>query len=272
MGTVSSRSNPDSAPATPTDPTSTRAATRCGCRRASSRATPPPSEWPTTVTGPSTPAAPRTSSRASAFAASPIAGRGSEPQPGRSGASTLWSVVSSAATASQSIPAPGWPCTRTTTAPVPLSIGTVEAAGAFLTPLLTLGTMPRGGTHRPATAQPGEGSLDAPPGDEPQGLDDGVGRHLRGAELPVHKTDRYLPDSSPRSDRAIGHLDLEAVAVRANRVQVDASEQRRAVGAEPRGRVFDVQSEHHIGVEVAPLREQPARQAPVRYGSAGDVP
>ena len=158
-GTASRRSNPESDPVPPTDPTRTSAPTLCGCRRASSSATAPPSEWPTTSAGLVTPAASSSSSSTSALAAMPIAPRRSDPQPGRSGASTRWSLQSMSANAAQSPPAPGWPCTSTTTGPFPASIGAGKPPATVSAPVVltakdVLGRGPcsrrREGARRPA--------------------------------------------------------------------------------------------------------------------------
>ena len=133
-GTPNKRSNPESDPATPTEPTSTSAPTRSGCFRASAIATPPPSEWPTTVTGLCAPAASSSCSSISALAAMPRAARSSAPHPGRSGAITRWSADNRSASARQSPPAPGWPCTSTTTGPAPESIGAIDPPKAARAP------------------------------------------------------------------------------------------------------------------------------------------
>src|SRR5687767_1082232 len=54
----------------------------------------------------------------------------------------------------------------------------------------------------------------SPPGHEQQGFDDDAGGHLGRAPFTVDEFDGHFDDSATPSDHPIGHLDLEAVAVR----------------------------------------------------------
>ena len=178
---------------------------------------------------------------------------------------------SMSANAAQSPPAPGWPCTSTTTGPFPASIGARASRPRGSAPVvLTAKDVPGAGRARAGAKAPG-GPLCPPPGDQEQGLGHGVGRHLGGPELPVHEPDRHLGHLGTHTDRPVGHLDLESVAPRPHRAQVDSSQHRRRIGPVAGRRVPHAQAEHEIGVDVAAPRQQPARQAPIRYRTAGDI-
>ncbi len=65
---------------------------------------------------------------------------------------------------------------------------------------------------------------------------------------------------------------MKPVALRPDRAQVDSSKNRCRIGPEPGGRISHAQAEHEIGVDIAAARQQPARQAPVRYRTAWNIP
>src|SRR4029450_6836779 len=61
--------------------------------------------------------------------------------------------------------------------------------------------------------------------------------HLRAAHLSVDEDDRYLDDAEPSPQCPVGGLDLECVALRVDRVEVDRLENHAAVALEAAGQV-----------------------------------
>src|SRR5680860_1190538 len=58
-------------------------------------------------------------------------------------------------------------------------------------------------------------------GDAPDRLGDDRAAHLRRTGLTIAEDDRHLDDIEAALDRAVGHLDLEGVTARLDRVEVD---------------------------------------------------
>ena len=71
--------------------------------------------------------------------------------------------------------------------------------------------------------------------------------------------------------RAMGQLDLEGVAARADGRQVDRLEHLAAKALQAAGQVVDVEAEHLARVPRAAAADEPPDAAPVRHAAAGHV-
>src|SRR5215218_9663471 len=80
-------------------------------------------------------------------------------------------------------------------------------------------------------------------------------RHLRAPDLAVAEDDRDLAHAEAAAHGAVGQLDLERVALRANAVEVDRLEHFAPVALEPSREVAHLQPEHPLGVPAAPARD-----------------
>jgi len=224
-GTPNKRSNPESDPARRPSPPSTSAPTRSGCFRASSNRDASAERVADDCDRLCAPAASSSCSSISALAAMPRAARSSAPHPGRSGAITRWSADNRSASARQSPPAPGWPCTSTTTGPAPESIGAIDPPKAARAPS-SLHRDERDGATARATLPPlsRAATLLTP-------------HHVTRASASTTVEVDILDVPSSRStkrigtfahlgahpDRAVGHLDLKPVAAGPDRAHVDAT-------------------------------------------------
>src|SRR4029453_4616567 len=101
-------------------------------------------------------------------------------------------------------------------------------------------------TSRTATkrTQPEEGHL-------PDALEHDRVTHLRASDLTVDEHDRHLDDAEARAHRPAGGLDLEGVALRVDRVEVDRLQHLPPVALEPPGEVTDGHAEDQLGVKGA---------------------
>src|SRR5919109_5110917 len=93
-------------------------------------------------------------------------------------------------------------------------------------------------------------------------LDDDRPRHLRLPNPAVAKRDRDLDDVEPRAHRAVGHLDLKRVALRADGLELDALQGAPSPALEPARHVPDPQPEHGTGVGAAPAADRAPPGAP----------
>src|SRR5437588_12199124 len=82
------------------------------------------------------------------------------------------------------------------------------------------------------------------PRDQPHGFDRDPSRHLAAPHRPVVEDDRDLPHPKTSEQRAIGHLDLEYVALRTDAGQVDRLKHLAADALEPAGEIVDVRPEN----------------------------
>src|SRR3954449_12808689 len=103
----------------------------------------------------------------------------------------------------------------------------------------------RPGTRRPRTrARPGGlAAPDAQHGHLPDGLEHDRLRHLRSAEDPVGERDRDLDHAKAAAQRPVGRLDLEGVAARVDRVELDRLEHGAPVALEAAREVADAYAE-----------------------------
>ena len=124
---------------------------------------------------------------------------------------------------------------------------------------------------RPTRRAPRSRPPQAPPGHQRQRLDHDDRRHLGLAGLPVDEADRHLGDGRAVLLGPVGHLDLEAVALGPDPVEVEPAQDAGRVRPVPRRRVGHAETEHRRGVEVAAAREQVAVPGPVGDGAALDV-
>src|SRR6185369_17397384 len=109
------------------------------------------------------------------------------------------------------------------------------------------------------------------PGD-PQGLQADPLRHLRVADRAVHEDDGDLLDSQTTPPGAVGHLDLEGVAVGAHSSDVHRLERAPAPALEAARGVAHREPGHAPDVPVAEVAEQQALDRPVDDGDPLQVP
>src|SRR5262249_44987968 len=83
----------------------------------------------------------------------------------------------------------------------------------------------------------------------PDRLEDDRPAHLGAADLAVDELDRHLDDAEAGAERAVGHLDLEGVALRVDRVEVYRLQHVGAIASEARGQVSDRNGEQDAGIE-----------------------
>src|SRR6185312_3517173 len=112
--------------------------------------------------------------------------------------------------------------------------------------------------------------LDAPrereppePPYHPHRLTHDLPRHLALALGPVHKDDGNLDDAEPLLPHAKAHLDLERVAVRAHRAQIDCLENGPAKALEPARGIFERKASYGSGVEVREVAQDEAVHGPI---------
>src|SRR5207253_9831297 len=118
--------------------------------------------------------------------------------------------------------------------------------------------------------QPPRERPDAQERHAPHGLEHDRAAHLRVALLAVGERDRHLDDAEARALCPVGRLDLEGVALRVDRVEVDGLEHVPAEALEPAGEVADPVLLEDAGVDVAGGGDRAADRAPVRDRAAGD--
>src|SRR2546421_10208837 len=76
-------------------------------------------------------------------------------------------------------------------------------------------------SRTPAMLATSSGPPEPEQGHLPDRLQHDRAAHLRAADLAVDERDRHLDDAEARPQRAVGRLDLERVAARVDRVEVD---------------------------------------------------
>ena len=94
---------------------------------------------------------------------------------------------------------------------------------------------------------------ETPPGHEPERLDHDDRRHLRLPGLAVDEADRHLGDGRTVLLGPVRHLDLEAVPLGPDAVEVEPPQDPCRVGPVPRRRVGHAETEDGRRVEVATL-------------------
>ena len=102
----------------------------------------------------------------------------------------------------------------------------------------------------------------------PQCLPDHGRAHLARAVLAVGEPDRHLDQPETVTVRPPRKVDLEAVTLRRDRVDVDLLQHRHPVGPVAAGGVLDRHAEREPGVEVRAPREQEPVGRPVHHGAA----
>src|SRR6188508_3408737 len=106
-----------------------------------------------------------------------------------------------------------------------------------------------------ATLQaPGEGA-EAEDGHLPDRLEHNAAAHLRAAVLAVDEGDRHLDDAEAGPERAVGRLDLEGVAARVDRGQVERLQHPAVEALEAAGEIVDGHAQQDTGVPRAAGRD-----------------
>src|SRR5207247_10277352 len=82
--------------------------------------------------------------------------------------------------------------------------------------------------------------------------------------LAVGDPDRNPDDAEAGPQRPVGRLDLERVALRVDRVEVDLLEHLAAVALEAAGEISDLRREQHARIEGTARGDRATRRAPVR--------
>src|SRR5205814_1421606 len=104
--------------------------------------------------------------------------------------------------------------------------------------------------------------------DHPERLHHDRARHLRLSDAAIDEDDGDLLEAHAGAERAVLHLDLEAVAVRRHAIEIDRVE-RPAVPADEAGRdVTHAHAEHGARVEAAAAADQLPAHAPVLGAAA----
>lgn len=98
-----------------------------------------------------------------------------------------------------------------------------------------------------------------------------MARHLGLANAAIRKDNRDLADAKTALERAIGHLNLEAIAIGANAIKLKALKDLAAVATIAAGTVSEGQAKDHAGIEIAAAADQLAADAPVSRPAAGDI-
>src|SRR4051812_42916298 len=96
----------------------------------------------------------------------------------------------------------------------------------------------------------------------PYRLESNPPRHLRAPDLAVAEDDRDLAYAEAVADGAVGQLDLERVALRADGVEIDRLEHLAPVALESAGEVAHREPQHALGVPAPPARNDAAPDAP----------
>src|SRR5579885_954100 len=88
-------------------------------------------------------------------------------------------------------------------------------------------------------------------------------RHFGFAHAPIHKDDRDLHNLKALPLSPVGHLDLEAIALRANRLELDALQHRAPVATVAGGAIPNLQAQHRAGKNVAAPADKAPKKRPV---------
>ena len=94
---------------------------------------------------------------------------------------------------------------------------------------------------------------------------------LLSPALAVAEDDRHLDHAEAGPHRAVGQLDLEGIAPRADAVEVDRLEHLAAEALEAAGQVAHAQAEHPARVGRAALADEAPQETPVAHAAAGHV-
>src|SRR3977135_3298646 len=89
--------------------------------------------------------------------------------------------------------------------------------------------------------------------------------------LAVAKDDRHLAHGEPARQGALGKVDLEAVAVRADRVQLDRLEHLAPKALEAAREIANLEVEHAPCVRPPAATDHPSQRTPVLDAAAGHV-
>src|SRR6266849_7914446 len=103
-------------------------------------------------------------------------------------------------------------------------------------------------------------------------LEEDRAAHLRYALRSVSEPDRHLDDGEALPQGAIRPLDLEGVALRMDRLQVDSLEDTSPVALEPAGEIADSHPEDEPRVQRAAPGDDAPREPPVRGAATRNVP
>ena len=95
--------------------------------------------------------------------------------------------------------------------------------------------------------------------------------HLGLADAAVAEGDRHLDDPEAGANRPVGQLDLERVAQRGDRVEVDRLEHLAPDRLEAAGQVADLDPKDPAGIGAAAAADRPAHRPPVRDAAAVHV-
>src|SRR4051812_26939313 len=120
-------------------------------------------------------------------------------------------------------------------------------------------------------SEPAEEGADTEKRHLPDRLEHDRAAHLRAAVLAVDEGDRHLDDAEPGAQRAVGGLDLEGVAARVDRAQVERLQHLAAEALEAAGQVAHADAEQHARVPRAARRDEAANRAPAADQAALDV-
>src|SRR5512146_547331 len=113
--------------------------------------------------------------------------------------------------------------------------------------------------------------LEAQHRNAPGGLGDDRAVHLGLTCAALAEDDRHLDHLESALDRAVGHLDLEGIAARVDRVEVDRLEHLAAEALEAAGEIAHLHAQHEAGVGAAAAADRPPHRAPVADTAAGHV-
>src|SRR5262249_48675316 len=111
--------------------------------------------------------------------------------------------------------------------------------------------------------QPAEERAEPQQRDLPRRLEHDRAAHFRAALLAVDEADRDLDHAEALAQRPVRRLDLERVAARGDRAQVDRLEHGAPVTLEAAGEVADPDAEQRPRVEGAAGRDEAPHEPPV---------
>jgi hypothetical protein len=95
--------------------------------------------------------------------------------------------------------------------------------------------------------------------------------HLGDAFGAIREADGHFDDGEAFAQRAVRPLDLEGVALRVDRVEIDGFEDTAPVALEAAGEIADAHSENQTGVQRAAPGDEPPPEPPVRGAATGHV-
>src|SRR6185369_11811698 len=107
--------------------------------------------------------------------------------------------------------------------------------------------------------------------DQRERLEEDLLRHLRLADAAIYEDDGHFFHAQAVLDGAVGHLDLEAVALRAHAIEIELLERGAAEALEAPGQIAHADAEDRARVERAAARDELAHRAPIDRAAAVDV-